>query len=388
MKRLFLTLLCVFLALPLLSVFPQFYGARSLALGYSTTASNYDVNSLFINPALLSSIQHSLSGYQFQYGYSDNMNFLNELKDVLSYDLENFENLGNTQKGEIFNRLNELFSSQKGIYGFKANIPGYVANNYGFSVSVIQSAFVHPQESDIFNRNVSELLNKDIASLSMNMTGLRYTKYSFVYSFRLSNTINIGIGLHYLNGKISKQDTSIMDQIFSLDSENRDYLKYTWEKADSKFSKIVTDIGATMGIGKFFRIGLVAKNVGDPLITGGDVKIVLKTRYVAGLAFQPDPQFAIYLDVDLDKVDMLYNGKYMQPISLGIEKGFFKNQFMVRAGILNDLTGKYFFGSKSNILYGLGFGFNMGKFILDAAIGINHLGVIDNLAISGFFIIK
>jgi hypothetical protein len=106
------------------------------------------------------------------------------------------------------------------------------------------------------------------------------------------------------------------------------------------------------------------------------------------LAFRPNAQWGIYVDVDLKKSDLLYNGHEMQPISLGIEKGFFSNKFFVRLGMLNDLTEKKLLGKKSNALVGLGIGFNMGKFIVDAAIGLGPDGTVKSLAVSGFILIK
>ena len=78
----------------------------------------------------------------------------------------------------------------------------------------------------------------------------------------------------------------------------------------------------------------------------------------------------------------------MQPFSFGIEKGFFKNKFFIRAGMLSDLTEKHFFGKKSNTLYGMGLGFNMKKISVDVAVGIDNDGTVKNLAISGFFLLK
>jgi len=78
----------------------------------------------------------------------------------------------------------------------------------------------------------------------------------------------------------------------------------------------------------------------------------------------------------------------MQPISFGIEKGFFKNAFFIRAGMFNDFFEKRFFGKDSAALYGLGLGFNLGTVIADFGIGLDSRGNVKNLAISGFILIK
>jgi len=60
MRKIFFLLMVFGLFLPSQAFFPFFYGARSLALGYSSLAFNYDFNAVYINPGLLTSLQASL----------------------------------------------------------------------------------------------------------------------------------------------------------------------------------------------------------------------------------------------------------------------------------------------------------------------------------------
>ncbi|MCK4889795.1 MAG: hypothetical protein KAS97_07675, partial [Candidatus Aminicenantes bacterium] len=62
-------LLIIFVTFQLHSVIPMYYGARSLSLGYSSSAFNYDFNSVFLNPGLLSGYGYFISGYQHQSDY-------------------------------------------------------------------------------------------------------------------------------------------------------------------------------------------------------------------------------------------------------------------------------------------------------------------------------
>lgn len=388
MKKFFLFIIPLTLVFHLFPIVPGYFGARSLSLGYSTTGYNLDINSIFINPALLSYVNSPISGYQYQHSYLDYKDFLGNLNDILNYDLIDFENIDFNKKELLFSKLKNLFNSKSGIYGFRSNIPGFVTRNYGISFSVIDTAIMNARDNDIFNKKVEEISNEDIASLKMNFKGLRYKKFSFAYSLFIVKNVSIGVGFHYLNGKITGFNSSIVDEVFISDSISRDYLEYAWKKAEDKFSKIITDLGISVDVGKNFRIGVIAKNLGNPIINGSETRIVLETRITAGIAFRPDPQFGIYFDMDIKKTDLLLNGEMMQPFSFGIEKGFFNNKFFLRAGLLNDLTEKYFIGSKSNILYGIGIGFNMNKFFVDFAIGIDNVGTINNLAISGFFVLK
>jgi hypothetical protein len=71
-----------------------------------------------------------------------------------------------------------------------------------------------------------------------------------------------------------------------------------------------------------------------------------------------------------------------------VEKGLFQNKLFLRAGFLSDLAAKYFLGRKANVLYGLGCGFNLGKFLVDIALGLDPQGRVKNLGISGFYMLR
>lgn len=372
------------------SIIPGYYGARSLSLGYASTAFNYDINSIFINPAILSSIDYTLWGYQYQHSYLDYRNFAEDLGDVLENDLDQFENLGQSEKSALFSQLKELFRSKAGMYGFRSSIPGYVSRNFGLSFSLNKTALINPVRpgENFFDHDIETVTNADIASLQMNFIGLNYKKISLSYSMDFRRSFSVGVTLHYLNGKVTTFNRSIVDDIFSVDKEPKNYLEDSWGSAEEKFSKVVADAGIVMNLGKFFNISLVYRNFGAAKIRTAEQEIALDKRIIVGLAFRPDAQWGIYVDVDLKKSALLYNGQEMQPISLGIEKGFFSNKFFLRLGMLNDLTEKTLLGKKSNALVGMGVGFNMGKFIVDAAIGLGPNGTVKSLAVSGFILMK
>lgn len=370
----------------LFPIVPAYYGARSLSLGYAGSAFNYDLNAIFINPSLLASLPSALTGYQYQDSYLDNKNFSGNLSDILDYDLNHFESLPIDQKEILYSKLQDLFNLKTGIYGFSANIPGFVGRNYGMSVSLVNTAVMSPVTpgTGFFDKDPGAVSNADIASLAMNILGLRYKQVSLSYAFGLSGNLYFGVTFHYLNGKVTESSPSIVTDVFSKDLGAKDYLEQGWHAADKKFSKIIVDLSVSMDVGRYFKVALVTKNVGNPQIKSQLRTITLDHRVIAGLALRPDPQWGIYLDMDIAKTDLLHNGDQMQPISFGIEKGFFDNRFFARAGFLSDLTEKHFFGSKSNALYGLGLGFNMKKFIVDFAVGMDSSGSVKNLAVSGF----
>ncbi|HLP57730.1 MAG TPA: hypothetical protein VK186_02825 [Candidatus Deferrimicrobium sp.] len=372
----------------LFSIVPSYYGARSLSLGYAGTAFSYDLNAIFINPSLLATLPYSLSGYQYQNSYLDNKNFTGSLSDILNYDLKNFASLPNGQKEILFSKLKGLYSLNTGIYGFSANIPGYAGRNYGISVSLVNTAIISPVNpgKDFFTKAPATVTNGEISTLAMNILGLKYKQISLSYAFSLTNEIYFGVTLHYLNGKLNESRPVLISNTFTIDSGSKDYLEQAWDAADKKFSKIIVDLSLNMDVGRYFKVALVTRNVGNPDIKTQLRTITLERRIIAGLALKPDPQWGIYLDMDIAKTDLLHNGDKMQPFSFGIEKGFFNNNFFARAGFISDLTEKHFFGSRSNALYGLGLGFNMKKFVVDFAVGMDSSGSVKNLAISGFIL--
>jgi hypothetical protein len=375
------------------SIVPSYYGARSLSLGKGGMAFNYDLNAIFINPSLLNYLSYSLSGYQYQNSFQDYKSFYEDLEEVLNYNLSEYEMLDSTDKRLIHSKLYDLFNSKTGMHGFISNIPGFVTRNYGLAFSVINTAVINPANSIdannlILSKNPDDITNDEISDLQMNFLGLRYKQFTIAYAQKITRTINIGIGLHYLNGKITEYNTSIVDNTFSREKDIKDYLKLAWEKADEKFNKIISDISFSWDVNQFFKLGLIIKNIGNPKINSTTREITLKQRVIAGLSFRPNLKWGIYLDLDVNKTDMFFNGNQMQPLSFGIERGFANNHFYLRAGFMSDLRDKHFFGSKSNILYGFGLGFNMNRFIVDVAMGADSSGKIKSLAISGFILLK
>ena len=197
------------------SIAPNFWGARSLSLGYASTAFNYDINSIFYNPSILSTVNYSLWGYQYQHSYLDYKDFGEELSDILGNNLKDFENLQPGAKADLFSKLQGLFQSRAGIYGFRANVPGFVSRHYGIAFSFINTAIINPVNpgNNFFNQGSENISNADIASLSMNFIGLKYKQISLSYSMEVHQSVSLGITLHYLNGKVTEFNRSITDDL-------------------------------------------------------------------------------------------------------------------------------------------------------------------------------
>lgn len=388
MKK-FTILAAVFgLAMPCFSFFPFFYGARSLALGYSSLAFNYDVNAHYVNPALLSSLVVPLGGYQYATSSLDFRDIGGQLAEARSFDLEHFQDLAAGSRETALAALKAAFSADAAICGFRMRGPGFAGKGYAIALATVDAAVVRPLANAALDKPAAEVSDADIASLRVRLTGFQYSDYSLAVSFPVSQVMAVGATLHYLKGKNRAVDATLGAGPFTPDATAADLVEAAWSGAEYDFSKINIDLGAALELGPYFKAGLVVKNAGSPVIATAAGELPLARRLVAGLAFRPDAQLGIYLDIDLAKDDLYLGGEEAQPFALGVEKGLFRNKLFLRAGLWSDLAAKYFVGRKANALYGFGCGFNLGKLLIDLALGLDAQGRVKNLGISGFYALR
>jgi len=374
--------------LPVSAFFPYFYGARSLALGYSSLAFNYDGNAVYLNPALLNSLTASLGDYQYASSFLDHQDFSSLLQKISAANLGDFQNLDAARKNDLWEGLQEVYGLKSGISGFQLKNPGYVGKGYGLAVAFVDSAIVFPLDSDILAKPVEAVTNVDIAALRMRFIGFHYTSYSFAFSFSLAQGVAVGGAVHYLKGRAGQFDLAVTAAPFLPSAGAKEYLQYAWDAAANDFSKLNFDLGLSADLGAYFKAGLVVRNAANPLIATGVSELRLVRRVIAGLTFRPDSQLGISMDIDVAKSDLYFSGQKVQPVSLGVEKGFFQNKFFLRAGLLSDLAATYFLGRNAQVIYGVGLGFNLASFLIDFAMGLDGSGKVKNLAVSGFYLIR
>jgi len=388
MRKIIFLFMIFALFLPAHSFFPFFYGARSLALGYASLAFNYDFNAIYINPALLNSLKVSLGGYQYQSSFLDSQDAAEKWAEISAYDLENFQDLDAESKSQLFDKLDDVFAAKAGISGFQFRNPGYAGKGYALAVAQVDAAVIFPLANDVLAKPLADISNADIASLQMRFIGFHYTDYSLAFALNLGQGVAMGATVHYLKGRNAEFNTSITSAPFQAGADSKDFLQFAWSGAEKNFSRLNVDVGISADLGLYFKAGLMVRNVANPVIATGLSELRLARRLVGGLAFRPDSQLGIFLDIDVAKGELFHNGQDAQPVSLGVEKGLFQNKLFLRAGFLGDLSSKYFLGRKANVVYGLGFGFNLGNFLVDFALGLNHSGHMKNLGISGFYLIR
>ncbi len=376
------------LFLPVFSFFPFFYGARSLSLGYSSLAFNYDLNAIHINPALLNSMTNSLGGYQYQSSYLDLRNISGRLAGISAHDLKNFQDLEAGEKEAILADLNQVFSARNAICGFQIHNPGYAGKKYAFSIASVDAGAIYPLENTVLDKPIGEITNADIASLRIKFIGFHYKDYALAFALPVSQGVAVGATIHYLKGQNTEFNAALTAEPFQSGADAKGLLESAWSGTENGFSRFNFDLGACAELGQYFKAGLIVKNVANPVIDTTMGELRLARRLIAGLAFRPDTQLGIYLDIDVARGDLFYTGEDVQPLSLGVEKGLFQNKLFLRAGLWTDLAAKYFLGRKANAIYGLGFGFNLGNFLIDLALGLDPAGRMANMGLSGFYLLK
>lgn len=239
-------LLAVFLAwaMPVFSFFPFFYGARSLALGYASLAYNYDINSLYLNPSLLSSLAMPLGGYQYGSSSLDFRDISRNLAVARGYDLEHFQTLDMDSREAALRALNEAFSADTVISGFQMRGPGYTGKGYAVAIATVDAAVVRPLPSAALDQPAAAVSDADIAALRVRFTGLHYTDYSLAIAFPVSQGMFVGATFHYLKGKCNLFEAGLGSEPFTSSAGAGDLLESAWSGAEDEFSKFNLDLGA------------------------------------------------------------------------------------------------------------------------------------------------
>jgi hypothetical protein len=255
----------------------------------------------------------------------------------------------------------------------------------------VDAAVVSPLAGDasaVLDRPAADIADADIAALRVRFSGLQYSDYALALGFPLGQGTMVGATLHYLRGKRRVLDSGLDGAFIGAGADAGDLLSSAWSGLEEEFSKFTFDLGAAVDLGPHFRAGLAVKNAGQPVIAAGAAELRLARRVVAGLAFRPDAALAICLDIDLAKAELVPGGGEAQPFALGVEKGLFRNKLLLRAGLQSDLAADYFVGRRANALFGLGAGFNLGRFLIDLALAFDAHGRLKNLGFSGFYALR
>ncbi len=366
-----------------------FYGPRSLSLGYGGNAFSYDYNVIINNSSLISNLPVIVGGYNYQTEYFEYNDFSNKLNVFFSSNYANFDSLDISLKSEVVSRINDIYSSKYGIFGSKVNGFGFMMKSYAFAVQFVEITVINPNKNNVMNKKVNDIVKQDLDSLKMDVISFNFKRYILSYSLPVSRNLNIGMNFSYLNGDSYKNEINVSSQsFFDKGLDMREYSQEFWDLCDTGISKIKFDVSISMNVSRSLIVYASMFNIGKPEFGINNTKLVFDNRYKAGLVFRPSLTWGFYFDFDIFKYDYLFNGNKLQNISIGIEKGFFKNMLILRVGMYSDISEKFFFGKNSVNVYSLGLGFNAGKILIDSGVSFNSDGSIRAVAIGGYYIVK
>lgn len=383
MRYVIVITLLVTLVSPLSAVI-DFFSPRALALGMGGLSFSYDFTALYGNPALLSNFQFSVTGLTYQNRYSDLLKMEEHLDGLLQSWRQKGSGLPLGSEGQ--EHLNALSESGSGLYGFDAKIPGFLIKNFGVGVARTESAFMAPVLVD------GSIIAADRGEPLFHAVALKYTQYSLAYAMPVSQNVFFGLGAHFMTGKIGVNDYSINDSFFEIGLDTHDYVNRAVDSCQEKFTKIVCHIGLIWKVAQTFDVSLTVENIGDPSLLEDEdkgINIELKHRYRASFSFRPVLDWGFYVDADINKTP-IYPGfeQKRQPVSLGIEKGFFQNSAFLRAGFNTDISRKYILGKNSYMTLSFGVGIRVNAFLVDAGLILNGNGTVNGLAIAGYYVVN
>jgi hypothetical protein len=369
-------------------VFPDFFGAKSLSLGMGSRGFNLSINSMHINPALIGAFKGSMTGYQFMNSSRSMDGFEGRLKGLLASNFKTFNSLSRAEKSLIISDVKGVLDATMGLYGFSGHFPGMILGNYGISTSIYSSAVIRPIINSNFSKSDQQINQQDINSLQFQILGFKFKNYSFSYALDMSAQIQIGATFHYITGKYREFKRYIGSSFFSNSSKRAEYLSQSWENPGKELRCINIDLGLSVDMGRFFRFGAIMKNVNTPKLVKSRSDFELERVVLIGFAFKPELSWEISADFQLNESNMFLSEKKVQPVSFGVEKGFFKNKMFVRLGIMSYINDEYLIGAKSNMVLTMGSGFNIGNFVFNFGAGFDRDGMLNSLAVSGFVMVQ
>lgn len=384
MRYLVYPILLLFIVFPLFAG-ADFYSPRSLALGMGGLSFSYDFSALYHNPALLASFPFSVSGLSYQNRYGD----LLDMERNLSGLVREWRNRGADQvlspQGQSFK--DALTESGSALHGFDARIPAMLLKNFGLGVARIKSAYMTP----LYASDGALSLGEDEAPL-FHSVGLDYTQYSLAYAMPLGQTLFLGTTAHFLSGKLGLATHSLSDPFFDQDRSVKEYISRITDESEQKFSKILFHFGLIWKVAETLDVSLTVENFGSPTLFSEEEsgkKIELPERYRASFSFRPTMDWGFYADADLRK-SKVYPGfdQERQPVSIGIEKGFFQNTAFLRIGLYTDISRTIILGEKSAMALSFGAGLRVGAILVDAGLILNGNGSVNGLAIAGYYVVN
>jgi len=388
MRRLLVLLVFFPMILPADDLPWRIFSARSQSLAAGSLAFGADPFVLLQNPALLSIQNRSVSGLQYGQDFGAHADYDLRLSSILEADLRGWSDMTESARLKALADLRDLAGQTGGLYGVKARSLGFVARGYGINVQFLQGAACGLFSGSALDKPVSEVSAADIEALSATLANLQGTVISFGTGLRLSEGVHAGAVLHYFNGGMSLFEESLLGGFFRSGRNSREYFDLAINRRDQDLKKLSLDLGLLVEAGPHFKLALVARHFSLTKIELPAGEILFPKRYLAGIAFQPSPDWGFFVDADLRPRVYPVGNHERQPLSISMEKGFFHNQLFLRAGLRADLAAEHLLGSQADLLYSMGLSFHLSSLVIDLAASLDNSGRLNALVATAFYIMK
>lgn len=314
------------------------FDARSMAMGGAGVASATIDNAGFFNPAMLAAQKHE---DDFAVLIPSVGLRLADPSDLV-VDIEDFQVANNA--GDVVTAANIVLGALDKTLLVTANAGvsvGFAADNWGMGVMTNAYSW----NSVGVRRNFSNILLSEAVLRGVDVVEVGVP---IAASFEFAG-VRLALGVTPKQVDVTTRDYA--ELLATLETSAPDFIDIN--ATERGFSTTNADVGAVLGLGQKFRVGLMVRNVQDKQYdtsTGGTIRVEKQPR--AGVAYNGD-WFTLVADLDLTENDPIAYEQKTQIAALGAEFNVL-SLLQLRAGMQRNLADTTV--NEDDDLYSLGLG--------------------------------
>ncbi len=357
LRMIMIVMFAFHIAIPLCALEYDDFFPESMGLGGAYTAVLDSPVSVFYNPASLYFYNDAVKPvYYLSFGYGkrgyenhDFLNYAEQLADVIGKPYGEWDDMD----------LDELIGGFQGISDSDPSLNGGTGYSFlvcrdGFAVYYIEQEYSDTVfEIDMEKINYTSQDDPDSILNNTSMLefyGIKISQYCISYSNALDNDLFIGTTFKFITAD-SYYDTMGLFEMNGLKGRDTEYYIDSSFAGNQESSNDYTfDIGMLMKLGQWGLLGFTAKNIKKVELEGAFEEIKISPQYRVGFTLFLSPSAFITIDRDLTENDTLSSEIKSQKLSIGIQKSFFEDSFVLRAGARKDdksreSAWRYYFGA-------------------------------------------
>lgn len=330
---------------------------ESMGLGGAYTSVMDSPASIFFNPASLYFYRGSVKPvYYVSIGYGksgyENYNFLRYADEISGIVQKPYGQWDDSDISNLINSLQGASEEKPSANGGKGY--SFLVARDGFAVYFLEHGYSDIVfDIDLERLSYSDQENPD--SILNNLTalefhGLKLREYCISYSSALDDDLFIGTTLKFITAESYFDELGLFDMNELQGRDINHYVDSSFDFNRQTSNGYTFDLGIMMKLGPWGLLGFSAKNIKKIEIDGAFGKINIKPQYRVGFTFLLSQTSFITIDRDLTENDTLVSQDQSQKLSIGLQKSFFENAFVLRAGARRDdksrdSSWRYYFGA-------------------------------------------